>query len=74
MVIRVNIELAQDQTISNTPSQLAAEILAACEGTPENDYCSVTVMASPIPGSVGTLPGPPAPITQEQAAPPPAEE
>ena len=56
MIIRATVELGPDQTISNTPSEIATEILAACEGDPAADFCSVQVMSSPQPGTAGTPP------------------
>ena len=77
MIIRVTVELGPDQTISNTPSEIAAEILAACEGDPEADFCSVQIMSSPQPGTAGTAPpssGMPGPAEAAQlTTAPPAE-
>jgi hypothetical protein len=54
--VSVSIQLGPDQTISNTPNELAAEILAACEGDPELDYCTVQIISLTVPGTAGTSP------------------
>jgi hypothetical protein len=56
MHVSVTIQLANDQTISNTPSELADEILRACEGDPAVDFCSVYVQSPVEPGTAGTPP------------------
>jgi hypothetical protein len=63
MVVTVRIELAQNETLSDAADVAAGKVLSALKGNVADDYCTVTVIASPIPGSVGTPPPPQAPFS-----------
>ena len=71
MQITVRVELGKDQTLLYTPDAAASQVLAALGANPTVDYCTVTVVASPEPGSAGTPPPPPEPFLAEQTEPPP---
>jgi hypothetical protein len=56
MLITTTVDLNEDETLLYTPSQAAAQIIAALGGNPSNDYCTVQVVTSGGPGSAGTPP------------------
>ena len=59
MIITVNVQLGQDQTLAYTPDAAAMQVLVALGGRADVDTCNVWVVAPSEPGTAGVQPPPP---------------
>jgi hypothetical protein len=69
MQITVSIALAKSESLKKTSDETAADIIKACGGKEDTDFCTVQV-SQPEPGSAGTPPPPPEPFFVQPGPPP----
>jgi hypothetical protein len=64
MKVYVEVMLDKHETLAYTPDAAAQQVIVALGGSLADDWCSLTVRASPEPGTAGKPPDPLAPPTE----------